>query len=243
MNRVPDPHPFSRPLDTTGRGILSGRAFRLLFKTAKKVCSSLLAFFHPRGRIQGRIFLISDLHFNHARIIRYCDRPYRSLSAMNRDLLHRWNAVVRAGDTVYCLGDFCIRGDPAPWIRALVGRKVFIRGNHDDARLRARHHSVISYGGYTFYLVHDPCDVPASWKGWVIHGHTHNNRPDIYPFINGILRTINVSCECIGYTPVSLDRIISLDLDTIERMETLSDRPVRKGVPARGERTAPLSRT
>jgi len=111
----------------------------------------------------------------------------------------------------------------------------FIRGNHDNALLRARHHSVISYGGYTFYLVHDPCDVPDSWKGWVIHGHTHNNRMDIHPFINGIRRTINVSCECTGYTPVSLDRIISLDLDTIERMETLSDRPVRKGHPVPGK--------
>ncbi|HOS81634.1 MAG TPA: metallophosphoesterase family protein [Methanolinea sp.] len=175
------------------------------------------------------MFLVSDLHINHARIIGYCNRPYRSVSEMNRDLVSRWNSVVGAGDTVYCLGDFCMRGNPVPWIRALRGRKVFIRGNHDNALLRARHHSVISYGGYTFYLVHDPCDVPDSWKGWVIHGHTHNNRMDIHPFINGIRRTINVSCECTGYTPVSLDRIISLDLDTIERMETLSDRPVRKG--------------
>jgi calcineurin-like phosphoesterase family protein len=207
-----------------------------LFETLKKAGSSILAFFGLRRKSRGRIFLVSDLHINHARIIGYCNRPYRSLSEMNRDLVRRWNSVVGAGDTVYCLGDFCMRGDPVPWIRALRGRKVFIRGNHDPPHLRARHHSVISHGGYTFYLVHDPCDVPGSWKGWVVHGHTHNNRMDTHPFINGTRRTINVSCECTGYTPVSLDRIISLDPDTIERMETLSDRPVRKGSPVPGQK-------
>jgi len=51
---------------------------------------------------------------------------------------------------------------------------------------------------------------------------------DLYPFINGETRTINVSCECTAYTPVSLDYLLSLDLESIARMETLSDPPVRK---------------
>lgn len=200
----------------------------------------LPAIFSPRGGEKRRVFLVADLHFNHSRIIGYCRRPYRSVSEMNRDLVRRWNSVVGEGDTVYCLGDFCMRGDPLPFIRALNGRKVFIRGNHDTPFLKARHHSVLSYGGIDFYLVHDPTTVPVSWNGWVIHGHTHNNRMDAYPFINGTTRTINVSCECTGYSPVPLDFLISLDLPTVERMETILDSPTRKRLVDRPPRTVPV---
>ncbi|MCU0632776.1 MAG: metallophosphoesterase [Methanolinea sp.] len=175
----------------------------------------------------GTIYLISDLHLNHARILRHCHRPFSSLRHMNSDLVERWNRVVGPGDTVYHLGDFSIRGSPRQWIHMLNGRKVFIRGNHDGNLLRAKRHSTLSYGGYEFYLVHDPHDVPASWKGWVIHGHTHN-KISRYPFINGETRTINVSCECTGYAPVSIDHLVSLNLRDIFRMETVHSRPIRK---------------
>ena len=173
------------------------------------------------------IFLISDLHLNHARILRHCHRPFNSLHQMNSDLVKRWNSVVGEHDTVYHLGDFSIRGGPGRWIRQLNGRKIFIRGNHDSIFLRARQHSTLSYGGQQFYLVHDPQDAPPSWTGWIIHGHTHNKVP-FYPFINGNRRTINVSCECTGYAPISLEYLISLDIDTIDRMESVHSTPVRK---------------
>ncbi|MDI9632741.1 MAG: metallophosphoesterase family protein [Methanolinea sp.] len=230
----------------SGAGGLLAAGMRAAFGTLKDTISrlgipALHALFSPLGGEKRRIFLVADLHFNHARIIGYCRRPYRSVSEMNRDLVRRWNAVVGPGDTVYCLGDFCMRGDPLRFIRALNGRKVFIRGNHDTPLLKARHHSVLSYGGIDFYLVHDPATVPASWNGWVIHGHTHNNRMDTYPFINGVTRTINVSCECTGFSPVSLDYLLSLDLLSVERMETILDSPTRRRVAGRPSRTVPAA--
>jgi len=210
------------------KGYLLSPDDRGLLGAARDFLSSLCERLLPWRKAKGRIFLVSDLHFNHARIIRYCNRPYRSVTEMNRDLVRRWNSVVGPDDTVYCLGDFCMRGNPRVWIRALNGKKIFIRGNHDHPILRARHHSVLSCRGYTFYLAHDPSDVPASWNGWVIHGHTHNSRMDTYPFINGRSRTINVSCECTGYAPLALDDILALDPDSIEWMETLSASPLPK---------------
>lgn len=187
----------------------------------------LKAFLSPGSRRRGTIFLASDLHLNHARILGHCNRPFSSLRHMNRDLVQRWNRVVGPFDTVYHLGDFSIRGSPSRWIRELNGKKVFIRGNHDRDLPGARHHATLSYGGYEFYLVHDPRDAPASWKGWVIHGHTHN-KVSRYPFINGDTRTINVSCECTGYAPLSIDHLLSLDPESISLMETVHSRPVRK---------------
>ena len=53
-----------------------------------------------------KIWVISDTHLNHANIIRYCARPYTSTEEMNKDLIKRWNSIVRPQDTVYHLGDF-----------------------------------------------------------------------------------------------------------------------------------------
>ena len=48
-----------------------------------------------------------------------------------------------------------------------------------------------------------------------------------YPFINGERKTINVSVELTNYRPISLDYLLSLDIDSIKRMETISSNPER----------------
>lgn len=199
-----------------------------LGSTIISIIRSVRACFLSPRRQDKAVFLISDLHLNHAKILRHCHRPFSSLRQMNAYLVGQWNQVVGPDDMVYHLGDFSIRGSPMRWIRGLNGRKVFIRGNHDRDLPGAKHHAVLARGGLDFYLVHNPRDAPPSWKGWVIHGHTHNKLPD-YPFINGETRTINVSCECTGYAPITLDHLVSLNLESISRMDTIHSRPVRKG--------------
>jgi calcineurin-like phosphoesterase family protein len=49
-----------------------------------------------------------------------------------------------------------------------------------------------------------------------------------YPFINGKKKTINVSAELINYKPVSLDHLLKLGLNSIERMDTVDSTPTRK---------------
>ena len=87
---------------------------------------------------------------------------------------------------------------------------------------------VLQYNNKHFDLVHDPHDAPPDWEYGVIHGHKHNNDLAKFPFINGKEKRINVSAELVNYRPVSLDFILSLDLDSIERMDTISSVPQRK---------------
>lgn len=79
------------------------------------------------------LFFSSDHHFGHANIIRYCERPFDSAEAMDKELIERWNAVVSRDDTVFYLGDFTFSGlSRLPSLtRALNGRKLIIPGNHD----------------------------------------------------------------------------------------------------------------
>lgn len=64
--------------------------------------------------LMTKTFFTSDTHFNHAKVIKYCARPFASVEEMNRELLSRWNAVVGPEDTIFHLGDFAM-GKTSEW--------------------------------------------------------------------------------------------------------------------------------
>ena len=51
-------------------------------------------------------YFTSDLHFGHENILRFDKRPFSSIKEHDEELIKRWNAKVKPGDTVYILGDF-----------------------------------------------------------------------------------------------------------------------------------------
>lgn len=78
------------------------------------------------------IFFTSDLHFWHANVIKYCNRPYASVEEMNEKLILNWNSVVSPKDTVYVLGDFSLAIRPVEtFTHRLNGIKYLVSGNHD----------------------------------------------------------------------------------------------------------------
>lgn len=75
----------------------------------------------------------SDLHLGHENIIRYCHRPFSDVTAMNTELVNRWNERVDSDDEVWVLGDFAMGQitDGLAVVAHLHGRKVLVTGNHD----------------------------------------------------------------------------------------------------------------
>lgn len=177
-----------------------------------------------------QIFLISDLHLDHKNIIKYCNRPFDSIEDMNSRILKNWNNKVKYHDVVYFLGDLAFDRGSHPtlhWIGKLKGKIVFIKGSHDRSRkIKFHRKQILEYNGYKFFLFHDPEEAPSNWNGWIIHGHKHNNDLDEFPFINGEKKTINVSCDLLDYTPITIDELLSLDIDNIKRMETINSAPI-----------------
>ena len=57
------------------------------------------------------IFYIADWHYNHANILAYDNRPFKTVEEMNTALVERWNSVVTPTDTVYVLGDMFWGGE------------------------------------------------------------------------------------------------------------------------------------
>jgi calcineurin-like phosphoesterase family protein len=79
-------------------------------------------------------YYTSDLHFSHVNIIKYCDRPYADVDAMDEDMIARWNALVTPQDDVMVLGDLALgRLEESLALASLLnGNKTLIPGNHDS---------------------------------------------------------------------------------------------------------------
>lgn len=133
----------------------------------------------------------ADFHLGHKNIIRYCNRPFGSVEAMNCAIVERLNSAVKANDVLYFLGDFCI----GPKARALELRReirckqIFaVSGNHDkDTRKLTDEFSwlgdlaEVSINGQRIVLCHYAMRVwnHSSHGAWHLYGHSHGRLPTL----------------------------------------------------------------
>ena len=81
-----------------------------------------------------KVFIISDTHFGHENIIKYCNRPFSSVEEMDEKMIKNWNETVSNNDVVLHLGDFGLGKKEyiASIVKRLNGKKILIMGNHDN---------------------------------------------------------------------------------------------------------------
>jgi calcineurin-like phosphoesterase family protein/2'-5' RNA ligase len=181
-----------------------------------------------------KVYILSDLHLDHTNIIKYTNRPFKNINEMNKTIVENWNSTVSKKDKVYFLGDMAFgKGSrkASYWIKQLNGEMIFIEGNHEEVgnvkSYSTAEDVVLKYKGKEFLLIHDPSLKPKDWKGWIIHGHKHNNHMKEFPFINGTKKTINVSCELLNYKPLNLNDILST-FEKIHYWKTINDKQIKK---------------
>jgi len=129
-----------------------------------------------------KTFVISDTHFGDAKIIDIVKRPFNSVEEMDATLIRNWNKVVTDNDLVYILGDFAFK-NPEYYLNQLKGRKILVKGNHDNniKGIVCRHFESTSdyldttINNQRYIMCHYPI---SSWNGafrGVIHlyGHVH----------------------------------------------------------------------
>ncbi|WAI01381.1 metallophosphoesterase family protein [Methanogenium organophilum] len=160
-------------------------------------------------------FLTADLHLGHRDAIRYYCRPFlpEDSTTMDRVLISNWNHTVGPEDHVIFAGDFTYKadGEQTDAYRSMLnGTITWIEGNHDTCLRDTVASHTLTADGHSFLVVHNPKHVPATYRGWVIHGHTHNARLSDYPFISFTNRTVNISTDVTGYRPVPLTEILTL---------------------------------
>lgn len=170
---------------------------------------------------EKKVFITSDTHFGHGRIIQYENRPFNSIQEMDNELIKRWNSKVSNKDTVIHLGDFCFgnKDRVTELVSKLNGKKILVMGNYDKGRpvnwyidcgFNEVYNYPILYKEF-FILSHEPITyLKAPFIN--LYGHIHGS-PN-YPTF-----TRNSTCCCVerwNYTPINFNTIL-LNLERLQR--------------------------
>lgn len=157
------------------------------------------------------VFVYSDPHFWHSRVIDYEKRPYNTVEEMNYDLIKKFNSVVKSReDKVFILGDFSFSGAEKTYqiLKQLNGYKILIMGNHD----RRNSPGWWSNNGFDqvsqypiiynnrWILSHEPVIMTKDMPYINIHGHLHSKQMIENNYFNA-------SCENTDYKPYNLNLI------------------------------------
>lgn len=156
----------------------------------------------------SKIYLIADTHFNHTKIIKYCDRPFNDVKEMNETIINNWNKVIGKDDIVYHLGDLGLGSfdELKEIFDILNGKKYLVMRNHDLNRSK---NFYLKLGFIDVYkkqcqignllLTHWPTEVEDDTFNY--YGHIHNKEENEH-FLDGKHKCI--SLEKTNYMPIEI---------------------------------------
>lgn len=179
-----------------------------------------------KDTIKPTIWLTSDTHFNHKKIIYMGKgRPENFQEKIIKSIKQ-----IKEGDTLIHLGDICIGGDKQihEFIKNLKIKKILIKGNHDKQSnswyIRngwdfVCHETVIKEEGKLILLKHIPIGKESAQQIDIhIHGHSHGNmsrltnRKEQKEYVLGGIYDptwhYDVAPDLHNYQVISLDSII-----------------------------------
>lgn len=163
------------------------------------------------------LYFISDQHFGHSNIIKYCNRPFDDV-IQNADFMYRsYQETVTDDDVVVFLGDIALfrSNTKEPFkqmFKSMKGKKFLVLGNHDS--MSKEFYKECGFADIRKYhlvgdimLCHYPLGSDTEYINLrkimlenaktLYHGHIHNK--DV-SYNDGVERT-NFSVEKIGYKP------------------------------------------
>ena len=164
--------------------------------------------------ITPNTWIISDTHFYHENIGRYCSRPEN----WQELIIKNWNDRVAPGEIVLHLGDFAL-GKKSHFellTGILNGRLLLIQGNHDRlSQSFCEAHGVTLIKDAIQIELEDRVKLIFSHRpivpledGWInLHGHIHNVPPPSEGSNLGPYH-INMRVEVREYRPWRLREII-----------------------------------
>jgi calcineurin-like phosphoesterase family protein len=176
-----------------------------------------------------KVWFTSDYHLFHYNIIKFDNRPFKTLDEMHETILNNHNSVVGPNDLVLNLGDgvnaFREKDEAlTDLLNQFNGEIYYLPGNHED-RIDLIHKcwKVIDKQILNIHLhqinqkvvlCHFPIRVwdCAHWGSWHLHGHLHGGcKNDEGALLNHDkkLKILDVGIMTNNYYPYSLDQIVS----------------------------------
>ena len=177
------------------------------------------------------VFFTSDTHFQHANVIKYCNRPFKTVKEMDSIIVKNWNNTVGKEDIVFHGGDFCFGGSPS-WVylcNALNGHKYLSAGNHDKGitankfedvqqifNIRIMGDEEMESDGQRITLCHYPM---ISWYqshrgSWQLYGHVHGRLDNEQHHEGHPSRVspnqLDIGVDSHNFTPLSYEQVKTL---------------------------------
>lgn len=157
-------------------------------------------------------FFISDTHFGHSNILKFCQRPFLDVQDMDEKLIKNWNSIVSEKDIVYHLGDFSWR-NPELYREQLNGKIVLIKGGHDyrwnaklfsnfvetcDSKTICLRKQVIVLSHFCYRVWNK-----SHYGSWHLYGHSHGK-------LEPIGKSWDVGVDVNNFKPLSMDEIVDI---------------------------------
>jgi len=173
------------------------------------------------------IWFSADLHLGHENIIKYCNRPFKTLDDMNNKIIQNWNSRVKNTDIVYHIGDFCFKGGlqgsitgSKYWEKQLNGKIIHFSGNHDknNSLKNVLKSGKMHYGGKNLHLQH----IPPKEKDYgsnvdiILCGHVHEKWKSKIEF--GI-PVVNVGVDVWNFYPINIQEIMKYIVQKTKKQE------------------------
>lgn len=156
-----------------------------------------------------KFWFTSDLHFNHANIIKYCNRPHKSVEEMNNKLIHNINHTCKPEDVLIHVGDFMSSYDkcnPEELLKRINCKVILVKGNHDRGNLFKIEDLTFILGQKFCHVIHIP---ELAQHEYNIVGHVHTKWKTLkQKDKSGRMRYyVNVGCDVWNYKPISIKTI------------------------------------
>lgn len=173
----------------------------------------------------GKVYLAGDLHFCDKGIINICNRPFKTVDDMNKQLIYNWNSIIEPNSRIIVNGDLSFTTDEEALrevIRNLTGEIILIKGNHDTFGNKVYMDMGIScVYDYPiiiddFYVIsHEPMFIPEGSPYVNLFSHVHNN-PNYKDVSSGGFCT-SYERKYMSYKPLEINDIKILIANEVER--------------------------
>ena len=149
-----------------------------------------------------KIYFSSDWHLGHTNVIKYDNRPFKTVEEMDHAIISNVTKPLKKGNSLYYLGDFALTRSinaMEGYMKALAYTEAnlfFIRGNHDKKEHIKLYQTYGTYFGEQkkikipdaqadngvreIVLNHYAMRVwdKSHWGSWHLYGHSHHHLPD-----------------------------------------------------------------
>ncbi|MHA2013315.1 MAG: metallophosphoesterase [Candidatus Helarchaeota archaeon] len=176
----------------------------------------------------NEIYLTGCTHYGHFNIIRYCNRPFKTLEEMDKILIRNTNERVKDNNILYHLGDFCFKNSPGGkkgegslnradyYLNQINSPVIVVAGNHDSNNgLRTKNQRIIiHYAEIYFQLIHNPAEAIVRddkyYYPCILHSHVHTAwaEKEMIDKNGNVSLLINCGVDVRKFRPISMKEVM-----------------------------------